>query len=51
MEEGNTQIQEYNDLFVGGWKPTLAEWRVPEAPGLGIDFSPAFLRDHTVKVV
>jgi galactonate dehydratase len=51
MEEGNTQIQEYNDIFVGGWKPTLAEWLVPEAPGLGIDFGPAFLREHTVKAI
>jgi hypothetical protein len=48
MEEGNTQVQEYNDVFAGGWKPTLAEWQVPEAPGLGIDFSDAFLKDHAV---
>jgi galactonate dehydratase len=49
MEEGNTQVQEYKDVFVEGWNPTLAEWRVPEAPGLGIDFSPAFLKEHTVR--
>ncbi|MCW5980342.1 MAG: hypothetical protein KIT09_19815 [Bryobacteraceae bacterium] len=49
MEEGNTQIGEYNDIFVQGWKPNLAEWRVPEAPGLGIDFSPAFLKEHSVS--
>jgi galactonate dehydratase len=50
MEEGNTRVEEYNDIFVGGWKPTLAEWDVPEAPGLGVDFSPAFLKEHTVKI-
>ncbi len=48
MEEGNTQVETYNEIFTEGWKPTLAEWRVPEAPGLGIDFSPAFLKEHTV---
>lgn len=50
MEEGNTRVQEYNDIFVGGWKPTLAEWQTPEAPGLGVDFSPAFLKEHTIPV-
>ncbi len=29
---------------------TVAEWRVPEAAGLGVDFSPQFLKDHTVKL-
>jgi len=50
MEEGNTQTSEYNDIFAGGWKQTLAEWRVPEAPGLGVDISPQFLRERAVKV-
>lgn len=49
MEEGATSTPEYNDIFVGGWKANLAEWPVLEAPGLGVDFSPAFLREHTVK--
>ena len=48
MEEGNTRVQEYNDIFVGGWKPTLAAWKVPESPGLGVDFSPEFLTAHRV---
>jgi galactonate dehydratase len=48
MEEGNTRVEEYNDIFIGGWKPTLAEWQQPEAPGLGVDFSEAFLKEHTV---
>ena len=50
MEEGATSTPEYKDIFAGGWKPTLAEWPVLEAPGLGVDFSPQFLREHTVKV-
>ena len=50
MEEGNTRVEEYKDIFVGGWNPTLAEWSVPEAPGLGVDFSPAFLKERTVKI-
>jgi galactonate dehydratase len=50
MEEGATNTPEYNDIFVGGWKPTLAEWQVLEAPGLGVDFSPQFLRERTVKI-
>jgi galactonate dehydratase len=50
MEEGNTRVSEYNDIFVGGWKPTLAEWRVPESPGLGIDFSREFLKEHAAPI-
>jgi galactonate dehydratase len=50
MEEGNANPTDYNDLFVDGWKPTLAEWNIPEAPGLGIDLSPQFLKDRAVKV-
>ncbi|MND08297.1 hypothetical protein D3C83_308240 [compost metagenome] len=50
MEEGNTRIEQYNDIFVSGWKPTLAAWRVPEDPGLGVDFKPEFLREFTVRM-
>jgi len=50
MEEGNTNPKDYNDIFVDGWKPNLAEWSVPESPGLGIDFSPQFLKERTVKI-
>jgi galactonate dehydratase len=50
MEEGNTRVAEYKDIFAGGWNPTLGEWSVPEAPGLGVDFSAAFLKERTVKV-
>lgn len=50
MEEGNKDTAEYNDIFAGGWKQSLKEWRVPEAPGLGVDFSPQFLRDHSVRL-
>ncbi len=50
MEEGNKETAEYNDIFAGGWKHSLKEWRVPEAPGLGVDFSPQFLRSRTVNL-
>lgn len=50
MEEGNKETASYNDVFVAGWKQKLSSWEVPESPGLGIDFSPAFLRDHQVKL-
>ncbi len=50
MEEGATSTPEYKDIFVGGWKTSLAEWPVLETPGLGVDFSPAFLRERTVKI-
>jgi L-alanine-DL-glutamate epimerase-like enolase superfamily enzyme len=50
MEEGNRSVEDYGRIFTGGWKPTLAAWEIPEGPGLGIDFSPEYLRDHTVKI-
>lgn len=49
MEEGNTNTADYKDLFAGGWKSNLAYWEIPAAPGLGIDISPEFLRDHQIK--
>lgn len=50
MEEGNKDTQDYKELFAGGWKQNLAAWEVPEAPGLGIDFSPEFLKERTVRI-
>ena len=49
MEEGNKETAEYKDIFSNGWKATLAEWEIPKGPGLGVDISPEFLRDHEVK--
>jgi galactonate dehydratase len=49
MEEGNKETGRYRDVFAGGWNQELAWWRVPEAPGLGVDFSPSFLREFEVK--
>ena len=46
MEEGARDTSQYKDIFVDGWKPNLAYWEIPESPGLGVDFSPQFLRDH-----
>jgi L-alanine-DL-glutamate epimerase-like enolase superfamily enzyme len=49
MEEGNTQTEAYGAIFKEGWKPNLAEWAVLENPGLGVDLSPEFLREHEVR--
>ncbi len=49
MEEGTKEPPEYKDIFVDGWKATLAHWEIPESPGLGINISPLFLREHEVK--
>jgi galactonate dehydratase len=46
MEEGNTRTELYKDIFTGGWKATLAAWEPPETPGLGVDFSPQFLKEY-----
>jgi hypothetical protein len=40
MEKGSTRTETYNDIFQDCWKTTLGGWRVPEGPGLGVDFSP-----------
>jgi galactonate dehydratase len=50
MEEGNRDTTDYNDLFAGGWKHSITEWPVLEAPGLGIDLPPEFLKERTVTV-
>lgn len=49
MEEGNTQTAEYKDVFKDGWKASLSQWEIPESPGLGVDLSPEFVRDHQAK--
>jgi len=49
MEEGSKETTEYKDIFVDGWKATLAHWEIPESPGLGVNISPEFLREHEVK--
>ena len=50
MEEGNRETGQYNDIFDGGWKTNFAYWTVPESPGLGVDFSPQFLREYEIKL-
>jgi hypothetical protein len=37
-------------VFGGAWKADLASWEIPESPGLGVDFSVEFLREHQVKL-
>ncbi|HTM50380.1 MAG TPA: mandelate racemase/muconate lactonizing enzyme family protein [Bryobacteraceae bacterium] len=49
MEEGARDTGEYQEIFVDGWKQGLADWTIPESPGLGVDFSPQFLRDHQIR--
>jgi galactonate dehydratase len=50
MEEGARDTTIYKDIFADGWKPNLAYWETPESPGLGVDFSTEFLREHQVKL-
>ena len=40
----------YKDLFLGGWKDSMSEMTVPETPGLGVDFSPQFVKEQTVSL-
>jgi galactonate dehydratase len=49
MEEGNTRTDEYGDVFVGGWRQNLAEWTIPESPGLGVDLTPEFVKEQEVR--
>ena len=49
MEEGSRSVAQYDSIFTGGWKPTLASWPVLEAPGLGLDFPPEFLREYKIE--
>lgn len=49
-EQGNTDTALYKGIFPGGWKDSLAEMWVPEVPGVGVDFSPQFLKEHTVTL-
>jgi len=50
MEEGNRSIEQYSNIFKDGWKAGLDAWTVPESPGLGADFSPAFVKEFSVSV-
>jgi galactonate dehydratase len=50
MEQGNTDTSMYKDIFAGGWKGSLADMTVPETPGLGVDFSPQFVKEQTATI-
>jgi galactonate dehydratase len=50
LEQGNTDTTMYTDIFPGGWTPSNSEMWVPEAPGLGVDFSPQFVKEHSEAV-
>ncbi|MBI3473258.1 MAG: mandelate racemase/muconate lactonizing enzyme family protein, partial [Candidatus Solibacter usitatus] len=49
MEEGNQRTGQYKDVFVSGWKHSLAYWQAPDDPGLGVDLSPQFLKEFEVR--
>ncbi|MBL8216922.1 MAG: mandelate racemase/muconate lactonizing enzyme family protein [Bryobacterales bacterium] len=50
MEEGNTQTGQYNQIFKGGWKASLASWEIPETPGHGADLSSDFVKEYRVNL-
>ena len=44
------QLAAYGEIFPGGWKESLAEMWVPEVPGVGVDFSPAYVKEHAITL-
>jgi galactonate dehydratase len=48
LEQGASNTAAYRDIFPGGWKESLSEMWVPEVPGIGVDFSPAYVKEHAV---
>jgi galactonate dehydratase len=50
LEQGNTDTAIYKEIFPGGWTASNSEMRVPEGPGLGVDFSPQFVKEHSVAI-
>ena len=50
LEQGASNTAAYSEIFPGGWKESLSEMWVPEVPGIGVDFSPAYLREHALPI-
>jgi galactonate dehydratase len=50
LEQGASNTAAYRDIFPGGWKESLAEMWVPEVPGVGVDFSPAYVKEHAMTL-
>jgi len=50
LEQGASNTAAYKDIFPGGWKESLSEMWVPEVPGIGVDFSPAYVKEHTITI-
>jgi galactonate dehydratase len=48
LEQGASNTAAYKEIFPGGWKESLAEMWVPEVPGIGVDFPPAYVKEHGV---
>ena len=50
LEQGASNTAAYGEIFPGGWRESLAEMWVPEVPGVGVDFSPAYVKEHAMTV-
>ena len=48
LEQGASNTAAYSEIFPGGWKESLSEMWVPEVPGIGVDFSPAYVKEHAL---
>jgi galactonate dehydratase len=48
LEQGASNTAAYTEIFPGGWKESLSEMWVPEVPGIGVDFSPAYVKEHAL---
>ena len=48
LEQGAANTAAYTEIFPGGWKESLSEMWVPEVPGIGVDFSPAYVKEHAL---
>ena len=50
LEPGASNTAAYKDIFTGGWKESLSEMWVPEVPGVGVDFSRAYVKEHAITL-
>jgi len=49
LEQGFRNPEVYKEL-IPGWQDSYASWMAPEVPGLGVKFSEAFIRGHSVPI-
>ncbi len=50
LEQGASNTAAYKDIFPGGWQESLSEMWVPEVPGVGVDFTPEYVKEHAVQI-